>query len=140
MNIMRKFNFQKGVSLFGFFFWTALIGFMIFTAFRLEPPYYEYYKVKNTLNAIKESAQKNELVKDKGKDRADYRAAIKKRLNVQFAIDSIRNIHRDSIMLTNRPEGIEVTVSYEVRTHYLGNIDFVLNFEDSELIPIKYAS
>lgn len=123
-NIIKSKNRQKGLSSFG---WIAVVGFfglLIVSFFKVYPMYYENYKVKTVL----ESLSQDTSIDPKSK-RAIW-DSLSKKLYVQEA----RTVKRENVDMTRKDGKTTVTVTYEMRDAYIGNMFIGANFSESVVI------
>ncbi len=103
---------QKGLSTVG---WIAVIGIfllLVTTFFKVFPMYYENFKVKAAMEA---------LAQDTSVD-AKSKRAIWDSLAKRFFIDEVRSIKRENVSITRKDGKTTVTVTYETRDTYIGNL------------------
>ena len=112
---------QQGISLIGFFFIVAIVGFFAFMAMKLFPPYYHYLGVEK---GMKEMAQEDLS----GKSRDQIRREFMYKLSFQYADDQFGP---DAIRFEQSNGATTLHVTYDKRVHFLYNIDFLLHFEKS---------
>ena len=115
---------QRGMSTPG---WIAVVGifaFLMITFFKVFPMYYSSYKVKSVLQALQ---QDHELdVKSK--------RAIWESLNKRLYIDEVKIIKRENVKMERNDGKTTITVSYETRDTYIGNLFIGGNFVESVVI------
>lgn len=112
---------QKGMSLIGFFFILAIVGFFGFMVMKLFPPYYHYFGVERALNEMKTEDLS-------GKSQQQIRAEFMYKLSFQYAD---QEIHPSDIHFVQSNGATTFRVDYEKRVHFLYNIDFLLHFQKS---------
>ncbi|MCF6288649.1 MAG: DUF4845 domain-containing protein [Proteobacteria bacterium] len=123
---MKLKNKQHGMSMIGLVLFMSLLGFFVYAGIRLGPLYTEYYGVVKAMKLVagkpgaasKSSAEiKAELLKSFWSSYID-----KKRVNAKH-IKIIRS------------RGKHLQVKYTVQEPFVGNLDFLVNFEKQ--IPLK---
>jgi hypothetical protein len=98
-----------------------ILGFVVYTALKLYPIYYDYFLISSSMNALK--SQSGMGSKSPGE--------VKKSLLKQLNINGVRDLDRDDIYVTVEKGVVELQVEYEVRTSFMGNIDLVASFDKS---------
>ena len=115
---------QKGMSSFG---WIAVVGifaFLLITFFKIFPMYYGNYKLQSALEAVR----LDESVDAKSK--REIWTSLQKRLY----INEVRDIKREHVTMERKDGKTTVTVSYEVRDNYVGNLFIGGRFVESIVI------
>jgi hypothetical protein len=100
-------------------FAVLLIGF-----FKIFPMYYDNFKLKTAL----ESLQQDTKVDSKSK--REIRVSLQKRLY----INEIRNITRENIVMERKDGKTTVTVTWEAKDSFIGNLFIGANFVESIVI------
>jgi len=103
------------VELLGFI---LLFGSLVYTSLLIIPVYLDYYKVYSSLGDLTEqsvgpinnSTQLAELIKQR------------------FTINQVSYINAEEVSITQDAGSYQVQAAYEVRKHWLGNIDLVMSF------------
>jgi len=103
------------VELLGFM---LLFGSLVYTGLLIIPVYLDYYKVYSSLGdladeavgPINNSGQLTELIRRR------------------FTINQINHINAEAVSITQDAGTYQVQAAYEVRKHWLGNIDLVMSF------------
>ena len=113
-------NRQKGMTFFGVALLLVIIGFMATVFIKLTPVYLENFKVKSALESLSEEAGINTMMK------SDIKVLIKKR----FGIDDVKNVEAKDVKIERIKGTLVISVSYEVRTPIIGNLDVVASFND----------
>ncbi|MFQ5488406.1 MAG: DUF4845 domain-containing protein [Gammaproteobacteria bacterium] len=112
---------MKGLTGLGFLLLLVLIGFFALLAIRLFPIYLEHYNVTASLKSLQSEAQQAPL----------SRKEVKDLLLRRFQINDISHLGKEQIKVESRNRGKLVTIAYEVRKPFIGNIDLVVSFKDS---------
>ena len=103
---------QRGMSSFG---WIAVFGIfalLLITLFKVFPMYYDNFKLKSSLEAL----QLDETIDAKSK------GAIWKSLRKRLYINEVRSIKREHVSMSRKDGKTTVTVTYETRDEYIGNL------------------
>jgi hypothetical protein len=114
---------QAGVSITGWLIILGLIGFFALATIKLFPIYFQYYQVKGILDTI---AKEKEI--DHGSKEAVF-VSLVRRLDISSVYT--KNITRKNVKVEHKKEGIIITVKYEDRRPFMGNLDVVGNFDYS---------
>lgn len=112
---------QRGMTLIGWIFVLALIGFFATLTMRLLPMYQEYYGVLQIMDSMETEIKNNNLTKQQ----------VTSLLNKRFDTGYISSVKSDDIELTRGKNGAYVTgiiIDYEVRKPFIAHIDLVGHF------------
>ena len=115
---------QKGMSSFG---WIAVVGifaFLLITFFKIFPMYYGNYKLQSAMEAVR----LDESVDAKSK--REIWTSLQKRLY----INEVRDVQREHVSMERKDGKTTVTVSYELRDNYVGNLFIGGKFVESIVI------
>ena len=115
---------QKGMSSFG---WIAVVGifaFLLITFFKIFPMYYGNFNLKNALEAVR----LDESVDAKSK--REIWTSLQKRLY----INEVRGIQREHVTMERKDGKTTVTVSYELKDDFVGNLFIGGKFAESIVI------
>jgi hypothetical protein len=115
---------QKGMSSFGWIVVAGIFGFLLITLFKVFPMYYGNYQLKSVLEAIR----LDESVDAKSK--REIWTSLQKRLY----INEVRYIQREHVTMERKDGKTTVTVSYEKRDNYVGNLFIGGSFVQSIVI------
>ena len=118
-------NRQKGLSTVGIIAVVGIFGFLVVTFFKVFPMYYDNFKLTSVLEAI----QNDSAVDPKSKK------AIWESLQKRLYINEVRVIQREHVKMKRSKDGkTTVTVAYEVRDPYIGNLFIGASFVESVVI------
>ena len=115
---------QKGMSSLGWIVVAGIFGFLLITLFKVFPMYYGSYQLKSVLEAIR----LDESVDAKSK--REIWTSLQKRLY----INEVRYIKREHVTMERKDGKTTVTVSYEKRDNYVGNLFIGGRFVESIVI------
>ena len=115
---------QKGLSTVGWIVVVGIFGLFVVSFFKVFPMYYGNFKLKSALQAL----QKDERVDPKSK------RAIWESLQKRLFIDEVRVITREHVTMTREGGKTTVTVTYETRDDFIGNLFIGANFVESVVI------
>lgn len=118
---------QRGVTITQLLLGLVAAGLLALVAMRLVPVYLEARSVGTILEGISEQKRFT------GDNQEDIRETFSRRL----IINSIDNLKPKDLQFEEVRGGVEVSVEYEVRRPFIGNLDFVAHFRKSTLIRNK---
>ena len=110
---------QRGLSMWGFLFVTAVFLVVALISFRVIPAYIEYFSVQKALEGA--------LNDTKDLSRVDIRRNVDRRLGAEY-IDSIR---ATDIEVTKSGNVTTASASWQNKLHLIGNASILLEFEAS---------
>lgn len=113
---------QRGMTLIGWVIVLALIAFFATLAIRLVPMYQEYYGVLQIMNDMEIELQNNNLTKNE----------VQTLLERRFDIGYISSVDKEDIEILRGKNTAYVTkiiIDYEVRKHFMAQIDLVGHFK-----------
>jgi hypothetical protein len=115
---------QKGMSTVGWIAAVGLFGLLVVSFFKVFPMYYDNFKINSALEAL----QGDTAVDPKSK------RAIWDSLSKRLYINEVRNITREDVTMSRKDGKTTVTVAYEVRDDYVGNLFIGAKFSNSIVI------
>ena len=115
---------QKGMSTAGWIGVVGIFGLLVISFFKVFPMYYENFKVRSALEAL----QKDQTVDVKSK------RAIWESLQKRLFVDSIRSVKRENVDIQRQDGRTTVTITYETRDDYIGNLFIGGSFTESVVI------
>jgi hypothetical protein len=115
---------QAGMSTVALILIVGIFAFLVITFFKVFPMYYGNFKVRNVLQAM---AQDSEL--DPKSKRAIWDS-----LNKRLFVDEVRSITRENVTMTRKDGKTTITVTYETRDNYIGNLFIGASFSESIVI------
>lgn len=122
---MNRIGRQKGATAISWILIVALIGFLALMVLKIAPVYMNSFTVKSVLSDMEKEPSLG------SKSLAEIISTLNKRLSVNM-IDTIK---RDDIYIENKKNTIILEIDYEVRRNLIGNIDFIVHFEEYAEIP-----
>lgn len=111
---------QQGMTLIGLIIMFVFIGFLLLAVLRVFPLYYENNSVTAALQSFSE-----EFKSEPNMPLSKMRTNLQRRLEVQ----DVRNLNAKDIKFTRSRNGYTVDASYHPVVNYIGNINFMLDFE-----------
>ena len=120
-NMRRR---QKGLSTAGWLLVAGIFGLLIISFFKVFPMYYGNFKLKSALEALQQDTDVDP------KSKGDIWQSLQKRLFV----NEVRNITREHVKMERKDGRTTVTVTYEVRDDYIGNLFIGARFAESIVI------
>ncbi len=115
---------QKGLSLPTWLAIIAIFAFLLTTFFKVFPMYYQNYQIRTVLTSIQEDASID--VKSK--------RAIWESMNKRLYINEVRSIKRENVKMSRKNGKTTITVSYETRDDFVGNLFIGGAFSESVVI------
>lgn len=113
---------QKGMTLIGFLLMFVIFGFYVLLALKLGPIYFDYYKIKMSIDSLK---KEHDIV---DKPPRDIIAALQKRWDV----NDIRRITADKSVVVEKHSGsTTLLLDYEVEEPIFGNVSALIKFNQS---------
>ena len=114
---------QSGITLIGFLFVIAIVGFFAFMAMKLFPSYSEYMGVVKAMNQVATEGTT-------GKSLDDLRRSLMFKMNFQYVDDA--TIKPADITIKRDAGGAsQLQVSYDKQIPFMYNISFLLHFDKS---------
>ncbi|MGD8349093.1 MAG: DUF4845 domain-containing protein [Gammaproteobacteria bacterium] len=117
-------HFQKGASAAGWFIVIAVFAFLVITFFKVFPFYYDNFKLQSSLESL---AADTEI--DPKSKRAIWDSLAKR-----LFINEVRNIKRENVTMSRKDNVTTITVTYEVRDSYIGNLFIGARFSEQAVI------
>ncbi len=118
---------QSGVTLIGFLFIMAIVGFFAFMAMKLFPSYSEYMGVVKAMNQVATEGTS-------GKSLDGIRRELMFKMNFQYVDDA--TIKPANITIKRDAGGAsQLQVAYDKDIPFMYNIDFLLHFNKS--VPLQ---
>jgi len=118
---------QSGVTLIGFLFIMAIVGFFAFMAMKLFPSYSEYMGVVKAMNQVATEGTN-------GKTLDDIRRGLMFKMGFQYVDDA--TIKPADITIKRDAGGSsQLQVAYDKDIPFMYNIDFLLHFNKS--VPLQ---
>jgi len=117
-------NRQKGMSTVGIILIVGIFGFLAVGLVTLFPMYYGNFKLQSALEALQ-----NDTSVDPKSKQAIW-GALKKRLY----INEVRSITKDHVKMIRKDGKTTITVSYQVRDTFVGNLFIGAKFEEIVVI------
>ena len=119
---MTRFNNKVGgLTGLGFLFILLIFGFFVTLALSLFPIYLEYYNVTSSLQSLK----------DEKPSELSQRRNIIRTLRSRLDINDVTHVSNENIAVVKNVNSTTVTIDYEVRRSFLGNVDVIVKFSDS---------
>jgi hypothetical protein len=114
---------QSGITLIGFLFVMAIVGFFAFMGMKLLPSYTEYMGVAKAMNQIATEGTN-------GKTLDEIRRELFFKMNFQYVDDA--TIKPADITIQRDAGGTsQLNVNYDKTIPFMYNIDFLLHFDKS---------
>lgn len=115
-----KNNKQKGFTVLGGLTALLIVGFFLTAAFKVGPLYLDNSFIRAALDSL---AHENiHTLTDR---------AVRGKLSSTFSINNIRDVDTKQIKIIREQTKTLVTLNYEKRVDFMGNVDVVVSFENS---------
>lgn len=108
---------QRGATMLGMLFMTAIIGLALYSVIRLWPLYFEYYSVARSMEAVAKEGGNSDV--------PQLRNALQRR----WAIEDIKTLDVRDIEIKKTNTGMQLHASYEGRVSFVANIYWVIEFD-----------
>jgi len=115
---------QKGTSTIGIIVVIGIFALFLITFFKVFPMYYGNFKVQSVLEKIQHDTE----VDPKSK------RAIWESLQKRLYIDEVRSVKREHVTMVRKDGKTTVTVTYETRDNFIGNLFIGASFSESVVI------
>jgi hypothetical protein len=117
---IMKNNKQKGFTVLGGLTALLIVGFFLTAAFKVGPLYLDNSFIRAALDSL---AHENiHTLTDR---------AVRGKLSSTFSINNIRDVDTKQIKIIREQTKTLVTLNYEKRVDFMGNVDVVVSFENS---------
>lgn len=117
-------NRQKGMSTVGIIAILGIFGLLVVTFLKVFPMYYGNLKLQTALEALQQDSRVD------AKSKRSIWASLEKRLY----IDEVRNIKLEHVTMVRKDGKTTVTVTYETRDDFIGNLFIGGAFSESAVI------
>lgn len=111
---------QKGMTFIGFALLAIMVGILGFAALKLTPAYLEGMRIKRILDDVKIDLDGQKPTPQQ------IRVAIDKRINIEMIYD----LEARDFGIVKSPEGFRVSSHYERVEPFLGNVSFLVTFDN----------
>ncbi len=108
---------ERGLSMIGFLFTTAVIIVAALIAFRVGPSYIEYFTVQKALDQTMQDVQDPTAV------------AIHSSMDRRLSADYVDSVSAADVVVTREGNKIVATMSWQKVLHMIGNASILLDFE-----------
>lgn len=115
---------QRGATFLGILLIAAMIALVAYVGVKLIPVYLENFGVTSSLRALAE---------EEGVANAPA-GEIRSRLMRRLSVNDVENVRPENITVRNVGQSRVVSVEYEVRTRFYGNLYLVMDFSDSAVL------
>ena len=115
---------QKGLSTVGWIIVVGIFGLFVVTFFKVFPMYYGNFKLKSVLQAMQQDISLDT------KSKREIWLSLQRRLFV----DEVRSITREHVTMERKDGKTTVTVTYETRDDFVGNLFIGAKFSESVVL------
>lgn len=124
---MQQQKQTSGMTFLGFLILLVVLGFFAFIIMRLFPPYAEHYSVRQAMQEIADEPGIAQKTPDQIKN------AMERKLFVNYV-----NLDKDLMKLERGDRGYTFTIKYESRGDVIGNLDYVVTFDNTVVLgPVQ---
>jgi len=117
---------QKGMTFIGLVVVLGILGIFVFSVLKVFPVYMEHFSVTKSMEAVENNPKIKTLSS----------SAIKSLLVKKFDMNEVTSVTHKEIKVHRGTGDLSVSITYEVRDDYLGNVDIVLSFHDEFTVPL----
>ncbi len=114
-------SIQKGMSTISALLLLAVAGVGLTALFKIGPHYLDNYFVKSSLTQLSE--QEDWVGRTNSQLMSD--------LYKQFTVNNVRDIKREDVTFSRDDGRVTVSIAYERRGNFMGNLDYVVVFDNS---------
>lgn len=115
-------NRERGATFWSVLFVVILVGFFVFLAFEIFPPYLDNWQIAHALGSVAKRPEINTM------SNSDLRSAVRREFNVGYV--SGVSVANDLQILPTRTGGRILVFTYNVRVPIIYNITAVIHFVD----------
>ncbi len=110
---------QRGLSAIGFLVLLFVGGFMLTAAFKVAPLFMDNYFVNGSLQAL----ANEDVHKMSERD-------IRRKVSAALTLNNVRDINISALKVDRKKTHTLVSLNYEKRVNFMGNVDVVVVFEN----------
>ncbi len=115
---------QRGLSFIGWMAVVGIFGLLLISFFKVFPIFNENLTIKTVLEAVRDDQD----IDPKSK------AAIWDSINKRLYINEVKSIKREHLKVVRKDGKTTVTITYETKKPYIGNLFIGGNFSESVVI------
>ncbi|MBL4762245.1 MAG: DUF4845 domain-containing protein [Gammaproteobacteria bacterium] len=124
---MKTRHYQKGMTGTGWLIVLGLIGLAAIVFIRLLPLYYENFQIKSILESMKSDQAFTPTSKP----------VVWKKMYKLLDVNGIKSLRKEHLTLVKSKDKITLSIKYESRSAFLGNLDIIGKFEQSMDFPVQ---
>ena len=118
---------QNGITIVSLLIMVAIALFVVTNAIKIAPIYIENFNVEHSLETIANEINENKIAP---KD-------FKSKLITRLKNNNVTRITEDHINISGGVNNTDtINIEYEVRKPFMGNIEFVMSFQNSQEINL----
>lgn len=114
---------QRGISLVSGLLLVVIVAFAVLVAVRLFPIYFDYLTISSVFNDVRDQA------------RGESPAAIRDTLERRFEVNEVNVVSIHDVTIKPERNGTAVSVHYEQRVPFIGNLSLVATFDKAVEVP-----
>ncbi|MEH6468976.1 MAG: DUF4845 domain-containing protein [Porticoccus sp.] len=115
-----KHNKQKGITVLGGLTALLIVGFFLTAFFKVGPLYLDNSFIRAALDSL--ALENIHTLTDKD---------VRKKLYSSFDVNNVRDVDMKQLKIIRERTKTLVTLNYEKRIEFMGNVDVVVRFENS---------
>ena len=120
MSIRKR---SRGITLIGFLFLLAVVGFFAYLAMRLVPMYVEYMGVVKSMEQLRSEPGSGNLSPEEIRRKLDFKS------NAQYVDEN--SIPPQAVQVIRQGNGTTLRIRYERRVPFIHNIELLATFDKS---------
>jgi len=121
------FKNQTGFTFFGLLVVLSILGMIALSVLKVFPVYMEHMSVAKSLESLENDPKIGRLTV----------GGIRSLLMKKFDMNAITSVKGGDVKIKRSMSEVQVSVAYEVRKDYFGNIDLVLSFHDEFSVAVQ---
>lgn len=110
---------QAGMTFIGWVMTLVVIGFFALFAMRLVPVFLEYQAVTSVMSQLETMSPQTSAIE------------MRQTLGRSLSINEVDSVERQDFEFKKTSDGTVVSIKYDARTNFIGNIDLLITFENS---------
>ena len=124
---------QQGMTAIGWLISILIAAFFGLLLIRFIPLYFQDFSIVGVLNSVT-----SEPIVITSQNTNDLTTIVRDRLRKNLQINNLSEaLTSENIELSASSEGVLIQVNYDAKTHIIFNIDAIVHFQHSALVPVK---
>lgn len=121
---------QQGITFISLLLGLIIVGAVGLFVLRVTPVYIQYYTVAKAMDSLKSMPTAGEEL-----DPSYKQMALKEKFMRQLSVNSIASIRSEQVVIKPEGDAYSVHVAYDVQVPLLGNIDLLIHFDKTVVVP-----